>query len=149
MVELAYWHWVILGVALMLSEIVLTSFFILWFGVAALLMGVLVFFFPSISVSWQIFGWTVLSALLALTWFKYLKPLSIDHTKAGLSREAIVGEIGQVILAPAEERRGQMRFPVPVLGSDEWSIIAKQPVIGGDRVRVVDVSGNTLVVEKT
>lgn len=147
-VEILYWHWIVFGVVLMLSEIVLTTFFILWFGVAAILIGALLFFVPDLTLSWQIFIWTVLSAVLAFAWFKYLKPLSIDRTKAGLSREAIIGEVGQVILAPNNDRRGRLRFPAPILGTDEWTIIASSPVTEGDRVRVVDVSGNSLIVEK-
>lgn len=147
-IELLYWHWIILGVLLMLSEIALTTFFILWFGVAAILVGVLLYLFPTIAISWQILIWTILSSVLAFAWFRYLKPLSTDRTKAGLSREAIVGEVGQVILAPHESRRGRMRFPAPVLGADEWDIIASPGIEAGDRVRVVDVSGNSLIVEK-
>jgi len=146
--EIAYWHWIVFGILLMLSEIVLNTFFILWFGVAAVLVGVMLFIAPAIALSWQIFIWTLLSSALAFAWFRYLKPLSVDRTKAGLSREAIVGQVGQVISAPDGDRRGMMRFSVPVLGADEWTIIATEPLAGGDRVRVVDVSGNTLVVER-
>ena len=146
--EVLYWHWIVFGVALILSEIGLTTFFILWFGVAAILVGVLLFFIPSLDLSWQIFIWTVMSCLLAYFWFKYLKPMAIDRTKAGLSREAIVGEVGQVISAPSGERRGVLRFPAPILGADEWTIITKETVVAGDRVRVIDVSGNALLVEK-
>ena len=143
-----YWHWIVFGVLLVLSEIALTTFFILWFGVAAIIVGTLLFFVPGLELSWQIFIWTLLSSLLALAWFKYLKPLSVDRTKAGLSREAIVGEVGQVISVPGEERRGRMRFPAPILGNDEWQIISSDALAIGDRVRVKDVSGNSLLVEK-
>jgi len=143
-----YWHWVVFGVLLVLSEIALTTFFILWFGVAALIVGAILFLVPDLSLNWQIFIWTLLSSALAVLWFKYLKPLSIDRTKAGLSRESIVGEVGQVIIAPGEARRGRMRFPAPILGADEWIIISSQPLAAGDRVRVKDVSGNSLLVEK-
>jgi membrane protein implicated in regulation of membrane protease activity len=146
--EIQYWHWVILGVLLVLGELALTTFFVLWFGVAAIVVGVILFFAPALSLSWQILIWTVLSTLLAAVWFKYLKPLSIDRTKAGLSREAIVGEVGQVISVPVENRRGRMRFPAPILGNDEWQIISNESLSEGDRVRVKDVSGNSLVVEK-
>jgi len=146
--EIAYWHWIVFGILLMLSEIVLNTFFILWFGVAAVLVGVMLFIAPAVPLSWQIFIWTLLSSALAFAWFRYLKPLSVDRTKAGLSREAIVGQVGQVISAPDGDRRGMMRFSVPVLGADEWTIISTEPLAGGDRVRVVDVSGNTLVVER-
>ena len=32
---LLYWHWIVFGIVLMLSEIFLGSFFIFWFGAAA------------------------------------------------------------------------------------------------------------------
>ncbi len=144
-----YWHWVVFGVILILSEIALTTFFIFWFGVAAVMLGGILFVAPDLSLSWQIFIWTLLSSVLAVIWFKYLKPLSIDRTKAGLSREAIIGEVGQVIIVPNAEKRGRMRFPAPILGADEWLIIASEPLSEGDRVRVKDVSGNALIVEKT
>jgi inner membrane protein len=146
--EIEYWHWVVFGVLLILSEIAITTFFVLWFGVAAIIVGAILFFAPEISLSWQIFFWTLLSSLLAVVWFKYLKPLSIDRTKAGLSREAIVGETGQVISVPTEARRGRLRFPAPILGADEWEIISSDTLAVGDRVRVKDVSGNSLLVEK-
>ncbi len=143
-----YWHWVVFGVILILSEIALTSFFIIWFGVAAIILGGVLFVAPGLGLSWQIFIWTVLSSVLAVVWFKYLKPLSIDRTKAGLSREAIIGEVGQVISAPNAEKRGRLRFPAPILGADEWLIISTDPLSEGDRVRVTDVSGNALIVQK-
>lgn len=117
--EFLYWHWIVFGVALMLGEMFLASFFILWFGAAAVVIGGLVFLFPQMSAAWQVFLWTILSSALALAWFKYLKPLSIDKTKAGLSREAFLGEIGQVLSPSSGDKRGTLRFPAPLMGSDE------------------------------
>ncbi len=45
----------------------------------------------------QIVTWIILSVLCTLLWFKFIKPLSIDKTKAGLSREATIGQVGMVI----------------------------------------------------
>ena len=146
--EPAYWHWIVFGVILVLSEIALSTFFILWFGLAAIIVGMLLFIAPQLDLNWQILIWTGLSVGMAMLWFRYLKPLSIDRTKAGLSREMIVGEVGQVLQVPSDHRRGRMRFPAPVLGADEWEIIATEAVAAGDRVQVKDVSGNTLIVEK-
>ena len=143
------WHWIVLGLALVVSEIFLATFFILWFGAAAVIVGALLFIVPDLSTSWQVFLWTIISTLLALGWFKFLRPLSIDRTKAGLSKEAIVGEIGQVIVVPMAKKRGKLRFPAPVLGADEWLIISQDEVVIGDRVSVVDISGNALIVKKS
>ena len=146
--EPLYWHWVIFGLLLMLSEIFLVSFFVLWFGAAAIVIGGAVYLFPDISLTWQIFLWTLLSSVLAWGWFKFLKPLSIDKTKAGLSREAIVGETGQVLSPPHDDIKGKLRFPAPILGDDEWQIISPESLSIGDRVRVTDISGNSLIVKK-
>lgn len=146
--EPLYWHWILFGLALMLSEIFLTTFFILWFGAAAVVVGGVLLLFPSLSATEQILFWTVLSCLLAWGWFKYLKPLAIDKTKAGLSREAIVGEVGQVLSPPNGEKRGTLRFPAPILGADEWLIISQDDLSIGDRVSVTDISGNSLIVKK-
>lgn len=146
-VEILPWHWLVFGIGLMILEMFLTTFFILWFGAAAVVVGTLAYFAPDISVNTQILVWTILSSVLAWCWFKYLKPLSIDRTKAGLSKESIVGEVGQVLVVPSEDKRGKLRFPAPILGDDEWIIMCQDNLAIGDRVSVVDVSGNALIVK--
>ena len=146
--ELLYWHWIVLGVVLMLSEIFLGSFFIFWFGAAALSVGLAMLVIPGMSEAAQIIIWVFSSAAFAVCWFKFIKPLSIDNTKAGLSKEALLGEIGQVLDPPNGDKFGKLRFPAPVLGSDEWLIISQDELAVGDRVSVIDLSGNSLIVAK-
>jgi membrane protein implicated in regulation of membrane protease activity len=143
-----YWHWIVLGIALMAIEILLPSFVALWFGAAAVVVGVLLLFIPSLSVALQVVLWVIFSIIFTWLWFRIMQPLAVDKTKAGLSREAIVGEIGQVLSAPTTERRGTLRFSVPILGADEWPFICSDDVASGDRVRVSDISGNDLIVIK-
>lgn len=145
---LLYWHWIVIGIVLMLSEIFLGSFFIFWFGAAAVVVGLLQLAMPDIATATQIVLWALLSTTFAIGWFRFLKPLSIDKTKAGLSRETLLGEQGQVLSPPNGDKRGTVRFPAPVLGSDEWLIISQDELSVGDRVSVVDVSGNSLIVKK-
>ena len=38
--EMLYWHWLVLGVVLIVAEIFIPSFTILWFGLGALVVGV-------------------------------------------------------------------------------------------------------------
>jgi len=145
---LLYWHWIVLGIVLTLSEIYIGSFFIFWFGVSAIVVGIILLLFPDISIAIQVLIWAILSGAFALAWFKFLKPLSRDKTKAGLSKEALLGQVGQVISPPNGERRGMIRFPAPVLGSDEWMIISNDALEVGDRVSVTELSGNSLIVTK-
>lgn len=146
--EVLYWHWFVLGVVLMFVEMVIPTFTALWFGAAALVVSLVLWLLPATSLATQIMLWSILSIVLTWLWFKYLKPLSVDKTMAGLSREAMLGQIGQVLSLPQEHKRGMLRFPAPVLGSDEWQFITQDTLALGDRVRVTEISGNSLIVVK-
>lgn len=147
-IELAYWHWLVLGMALITLEMFIPTFTIIWFGAGALIVGALMFVMPAMSLPWQIFIWAAASIAMTVLWFKFLKPLSKDKTSAGMSREALVGATGQVIALPTEHKRGMLRFSVPILGAEEWAFICQDKIMAGDRVIVTDVSGNTLIVQK-
>ena len=104
------------------------------------------FALPEMSLAAQLIIWVVSSAAFVLAWFKLIKPLNIDKTKAGLSKEALIGEIGKCFRFQVGTKRKM--GPAPVLGSDEWLIISHETVSIGDRVSVVDLSGNALIVKK-
>lgn len=147
-ITLLYWHWIAFGMLLIIAELFIPSFTIIWFGLGAILVGLTLLIVPPLSTSWQLLLWALSSIVFTYLWFRYLRPRMTDQTKAGLSREAVLGENGQVIRVPIEGQRGVVRFTTPLLGSDEWPFICEQEVATGDRVTVRDVSGNTLIVEK-
>jgi membrane protein implicated in regulation of membrane protease activity len=146
--KIFYWYWLVFGMLLIIAEIFIPSFTVFWFGLGAIMVALIVWLVPEMAVSWQLFVWAIASILFTVLWFKFFKPLMTDRTKAGISREAILGESGQVIKTPEAGRRGIVRFTTPLLGSDEWPFICEEKVVSGDRVFVKDVSGNTLMVEK-
>ena len=140
------WHWLVLGFVLLIIEMFVPTFASLWFGGAAILVAALAWLLP-ISVSLQIIIWLVLSAIFLLAWFKFIKPLSVDRTKAGLGGSVIIGETGMIIVAPQLERAGVVRFSVPIVGAAEWMCrTSGEQVAVGDRVIVTDIVGNELIV---
>lgn len=145
-IQIAYWHWLVFGMLLVISEIFVPNFTIVWFGSAAIVVSGLMLIFPSISLTWQLFIWALASCAMTFIWFRYIKPRMVDQTHAGIAKESILGQTGQVIKAPVEGRDGVLRFAVPMLGSDEWAFYCSEPVATGDRVVVKEISGNTLIV---
>jgi membrane protein implicated in regulation of membrane protease activity len=143
-----YWHWLVFGMILIVAEIFIPSFTVFWFGLGALIVTVLLLLAPGVSFSWQLFVWAIASIVFTALWFTVIRPKMVDRTKAGISREAILGESGQVIKTPEAGGRGRVRFATPLLGSDEWPFICDEPLMTGDRVFVKEISGNTLIVEK-
>ncbi|TSB23134.1 NfeD family protein [Psychrobacter sp. YGAH215] len=140
------WHWLVLGFVLLIIEMFVPTFASLWFGGAAIIVAALAWLLP-ISVSLQIIIWLVLSAIFLLAWFKFIRPLSVDRTKAGLGGSVIIGETGMIIVAPQLERAGVVRFSVPIVGAAEWMCrTSGEQVAVGDRVIVTDIVGNELIV---
>lgn len=146
--QMLYWYWLVFGMLLILLELMVPSFTIFWFGLGALVVGVLMLVAPGISLTWQIMIWLVASSAFVFFWFKVLKPRMTDRTTAGISREAVLGETAMVTRAPEGDRRGEIRFAVPMLGSDTWPFICVDEVVVGERVMVQDVAGNTMMVKK-
>lgn len=141
------WHWLVLGGLLIISEMFLTTFATLWFGIAAVIIALLSWLFP-LSQVFQIIMWLILSIGMAVIWFKFVQPsLSVNRTKAGLGGSVIIGEKGMITVAPTLDRVGTVRFSVPIVGATEWKCRTRGEVLDvGQRVVVVDVIGNELIV---
>ncbi|WP_131668712.1 NfeD family protein [Psychrobacter pygoscelis] len=142
------WHWLVLGMVLVIAEMFIPTFASLWFGLAAIIVAALAWLLP-LSLFAEILIWLILSAVFVFAWFKYIKPLSVDRTKAGLGGAVIVGEIGMIVVKPRPDQVGTVRFNVPIVGADEWRCRTRgEEVDIGDRVIVTDIVGNELVVSR-
>lgn len=143
-----WWHWVSFGLILIGAELIVPSFTIIWFGLGACITGLFLLVVPAAKLSTQLFLWTCLSALLTFLWFRLLKPRMVDRTKAGMSREAIAGEVGMVVKAnPTKLDKGRIRFTIPLLGAEEWDFFSEDLLRPGDYARVTGIEGHVLQVE--
>ena len=141
-----WWHWIVGGIVLVLAELVIPSFFIVWFGLGALLTGLLTLAFD-MSVTAQLATWTLASLAMVVLWFRVFKP-SFVKTRIGTADGEVIGEVGLLVGAVAPFERGKVRFQRPVLGSEEWVCLADTAIAAGERVRVVAVEGSFLKVGK-
>ena len=148
--ELAWWHWMVLGLGLGLVELAVASFFIIWFGLGALLVGVAMLVAPGMVFSTQILLWTAASVAMTALWFRVLRK-DAGKTRSGQANEAL-GEIGVLVRAVeplgVNSARGEVRFQKPVMGSDVWPCLAVEAIAAGERVRVLAVDGQILKVGK-
>lgn len=145
--QMLYWHWLVLGVVLIVAEIFIPSFTILWFGLGALVVGVAALM-VEMSLSLQVLLWSIFSVLFTMLWFKLVKPRMVDSSNSQMAREAAIGESGQVIKLPAGDTRGKLRFSTPILGEDEWEFSCDSEVALGDRLHIQEISDSVLIVAK-
>jgi membrane protein implicated in regulation of membrane protease activity len=142
-----WWHWEIAGLALVLLELAVPAFFVIWFGFGAMLVGLAVLVAPGLALSVQLGLWVLASVAMTVLWFRVFRR-SQHKTLIGTAAGEVIGEVGLLVSAVAPFERGKVRFQRPLLGSEEWACMAESAIAAGERVRVVSVEGSFVKVTK-
>jgi len=146
--HVVWWHWIVLGVALVLAELAIPAFFVIWFGAGALLVGITTLLLVDLSLAEQLAIWILASLAMVYAWFRVFRS-GRHKTRIGMSDGEVVGEVGLAVTALAPFQRGRVRFQKPLLGSEEWACIADESIAAGERVSVVAIEGSILKVAKS
>ena len=147
--QVAAWHWLVFGVVLIIAEMFVPTFFLLWFGAAGVVVAGLAWLF-GLSFTIAMLTWLVLSVVFCVLWFKLIQPHIKNRTQAGLGAGVIIGEIGMITKAPSADVAGIIRFTTPKAGASEWACRSQDDIalMIGDRVVVLQIMGNELLVTK-
>lgn len=142
MPELAYWHWIVLGLAFLVLEIFAPGAIIMWFGVGAILLGTLMLAGLEMSFGEQMVVFAVLSLVGLIVGRRFLNWSGGAEDKPNLSRRAD-SFIGQkyLLVKAIENGRGTVR-----VGDTDWRVTGEDVAVG-TIVKVTGVNGATLVVE--
>ncbi|MEL7273726.1 MAG: NfeD family protein [Pseudomonadota bacterium] len=144
--DLGVWSWFLLGLLLLIGEIVLPGIFLLWFGLAALVVGGLTLL-PFTDVAWwpwqaQMVAFGVLSLIFVLMSQRLFPNRQTNDAAAKMNAplKRFHGREG-VLAAAIESGTGRVK-----LGDTVWRVKgADLPV--GSRVKVVGDDGDSLLVE--
>lgn len=134
------WNWLILASVLLVLEILAPGIYLIWFGGAALLTGLVAFAIP---LEWQyqllLFAMLSLIALIAARYWVKTNPLETDRPNLNRRADQYVG--GSYILSEAiVDGRGKAK-----VGDTQW-LVAGPDAPRGSVVRVVGADGNILRV---
>ena len=138
--EMQWWIWLLFGIGLILLELVLPTFFILWFGIGAVLVSLISLAAPSLQLDMQVLLWVLLSSVTTALWFKVFRRKQPD---VRWTADSVIGEVGLLTAGVSEFQKGRVRFQKPILGSEEWICIADSEIPVGERVRLTAIEGNT------
>ncbi|MDP9500934.1 NfeD family protein [Bisgaard Taxon 45] len=140
----SHWHWLILGFVLLIAELVLPGVFLLWWGLAAVVMAGVMALIPSVSLTVLAISYAILAIILSVVWWKYQHGKDkADQLHSSLNQRdhAMLGTRGTVQqIAPNGIGRGHF-------GDTTWRIQGADLQVG-DLVEVCQVDGITLKVKK-
>ena len=142
--ELLWWHWLVIGLLLVLAELATPGgFFVIFFGFAALIVGALAGMGMGGPLWMQLLMFSVLS-VVSLLLFRTRLLKAVQHDPQAPEVDSLVGEIGLLegAIAPGQIGRIEVRGAA-------WSArnATSSEIPRGMRCRVVRVNGLTLEVE--
>ncbi|MDZ4141161.1 MAG: NfeD family protein [Methylotenera sp.] len=140
------WVWGVIGLVLLALEMVTVTFYVMWFGVAAIILAVLTWLMPGMSVAVQLFLFAILSIGSLFVWRTYYKKTSSD-SRVGQAQGEEIGRVGIIIESVSVAKNGRIQFTQGVMGSREWAAVANEAIEAGTQAEVIAVEGNSLRVK--
>lgn len=140
--NVTFWTWLILATIFLALEFTIPGVVFLWFGVAALLTGLIVAIGPEMDWQLQFVLFGILSLISAYFGRRYVtwRPVKSQDETLNRRGEQYRGRIFEVVQA-IEDGEGRVK-----VGDGVWN--ARGPDAGvGDKVKVIEVSGTNLIVE--
>ena len=141
--SVVWWHWIALGLLLIISEMATGTFISLGFGIAGIIVGLIDLIIP-MGFAYQITLWMILSIILITALFKWLKGQpSVSQAGQSDYRFDTPGTVTQVI---HPHRRGKVTFDSPVLGNTDWHAISDYELAKERRIKIIEVNGQLIKV---
>lgn len=137
-----YWHWLVLGVVLVILEVLSPGAFFLWLAISAGIVGVLLLLNPGMAWEYQILAFALFSVVSIAVWRMYLKrnPIETDQPTLNRRGEQYVGRLFSLEQAVVNGH-GKIR-----VDDSTWKIEGPD-CESGTRVRIIGVAGVVLKFE--
>jgi len=141
--SIVWWHWIIVGLILIISEMATGTFITLGFGMAAIIVGAIDLIIP-LGFTYQLSIWIVLSIVIVFALFKWFRSRpTISSTGQSDYGFDTLGSVTRVI---HPHKRGKVTFDTPVLGNTEWCATSKEMLTEGSRIKIIEVNGQLIEV---
>ncbi|MCU5771955.1 NfeD family protein [Erwiniaceae bacterium BAC15a-03b] len=139
MIAHPHWFWLTLGGLLLAAEMLGTSGYLLWSGISAVLVGLLVWLLP-LSWEWQGGIFALLIMVSALLWFRWMQRRDRKQTPSTLNKRGsqMIG-LHLTLQTPLVNGLGHVK-----IGDSSWRVQADNDLPAGSEVIVTAVEGITL-----
>ena len=140
--HLNYWDWLALGTVLLILEVFGAGGYLLWVGLAALMVGALTFLAPGLPWTLQLPLFGVLAILTAVFWWRRQRGTGESGEQPNLNRRGheLIGRTF-IVQQAIVEGRGKIK-----VGDSVWMAVGPDAPVGTS-VRVTEQNGAVLSVE--
>jgi membrane protein implicated in regulation of membrane protease activity len=133
--------WLIIAVSCGLIEAGTIALVSVWFVIGAVVSFFMALIFPE-SILLQIFVF-ILFSILSLVFIRPVAKKYVDKYTRGGNINSKVDKTGVVVQEIKKDEKGRVK-----IGDVEWLAVSNEDISEGTKVRITNVYGNTLCVEK-
>jgi len=139
---LTAYHWLALGLLLLIAEVLGTAGFLLGAAVAALGMGVVLWLVPDLSLGWQLVIYAVAAVAATLLYFQVFRDAQSEPARPLLNKRA-KRLVGHQFKLEDDIELGEGKVQI---GDTMWHVKSESPLSKGTLVEVVDTDRMQLVI---
>lgn len=136
--HLVYWHWFILGMALLGLETLGVGGFLIGIGIAAIIQGIISLIAPFLSWQVQLVVFGVMALVFSFVYWKFFRKVNEKTDRPAINDRArqMIGKSATVV-APNKIQIGDVM----------WDYTCSKKLAIGDEVTVVGAQGMALIVK--
>lgn len=140
--QIVFWHWWIAAGLLLIIELSVPTFFFMWMGIAAALVGLMLLVMPGMPLELQLVLFVLLSLTTIIIWRRYREnnQPTTDHPLLNQRGQQYVGRVF-TLQEPIINGTGKVN-----VDDSTWRVRGED-LPAGEKVKVVDADGVVLVVE--
>lgn len=143
---MSYFIWLILGVTAFVLEMMMPTFFALFAGIGFIAAAVVAYLQPD-SLFLQLIVASIFM-IVGVIVFKRKRFAETDTSEVGTHNE-FVGIEGIVTASLSTHTEGEVELLEPIVGSRRWPAVSLNDTLEiGTEIKITQLRGNTLVVEK-
>lgn len=138
-------NWIIAGLALSLLELIVPGVYLIWFGLAAFVVGIAVYFLP-IELTTQLIVFAIASgifAVIGVAVYRYVfskAQVPAEYKNLNNTAEQYVGQL-VTVAEDAEDNRTKVK-----IGDTYWLASCKKAFKQGDTAKVVGVKDSLILI---
>ncbi len=135
--QLEFWHWLTLAVVLIILEMLSPGVFLMWLGIAAGIVGIVMLVYPDLSWQMQLSLFAVfsISSIVAWRWTQtFFAPASSDNMKLNRRAEQYIGRTFYLV-EPIINGMGKIK-----VDDSTWKVRGKDAPVG-TQISITGVDG--------
>ena len=141
--DIIFWHWWILGIALIVLEAFAPGAFFLWMGISAGVVGTILAIVPDLGWEYQVMLFAIFSVVSIALWKRYQtkNPAESDHPTLNRRGEQYVGR-NFTLAEPIVNGMGKIKVDDSI-----WKI-SGDDCDAGTKIKVIGIDGTIFRVER-